>query len=355
MKGTGMGNRRYSAAVPPLPTPSPAPPPAKSRKGTIFFILKLVLAGGLIAWLVLSGQLDFSKLDVFWREPSLLVLNLGLFFLGACIGSWRYQALLRIANVQVKFRTLFTLQMTAFFFNVVIPGNIGGDVVKALYVARDQAAEKRTTILVLTFVERLLGVVALILVGALVMIVRPSVWSDPILRPMGGTVVALAAALIVGGIAALALVRVLGARLDNYTTGPSRISKLLNQLVASLRLVSEGPRSIAFALGLSMIYHASGIFLFTLILRSVLGSDTPYSTVATVFPIGLLSLMLPISPAGMGVGHVAFKKLFEAIGITGGATAFNVYIIAVNAPSLFGVFPFLTLKKRGELPPEASS
>jgi hypothetical protein len=75
---------------------------------------------------------------------------------------------------------------------------------------------------------------------------------------------------------------------------------------------------------------------------------------ATVVPIGLLSLLLPISPAGMGVGHYAFDELFKAIGIVGGATIFNVFALGQNTPCLFGVIPFLTLKKRGELPPEAA-
>lgn len=345
--------RRYSAAGPTLPPEASPPARKRSVKSTLFFLAKVTVAVGLVGWLVQSGQLDFKALGVLFERPSLLAFDLGLFFLGACIGTFRYQTLLRIADVRVSFRTMFTLQMTALFFNVVIPGNIGGDVVKALYVARDAAPEKRTTILLLTFVERLLGLSSLILVGGVVCVVQPSVWSHALLRPMATIVVALAGALIVGGSVALVLVRMLGGRLDRYTSGPSKVSKLLNQLVASLRIVSEGPKEIVIALLVSTLFHFGAIGLFTMLTNEILHTDTAYSAVATVFPLGLLSLMLPISPAGLGVGHVAFQKLFEAIGIQGGATVFNVFVLGQNAPAILGVIPFLTLKKRGELPTEA--
>jgi hypothetical protein len=336
------------------PEASPKDSQKRSLKSTLFFVAKLALAGGLVGWLVLSGRLDFGALKVLYQQPSLLAFDLGLFMLGACIGSFRYQTLLRIADVHVSLGKLFQLQMTAFFFNVVIPGNIGGDVVKALYVARDAPTEKRTTILLLAFVERLLGLAALILVGGFIVIVQPSVLSHPLLRPWAMIVLALAAAMIVGGLLALYLVRALGARLDEYTSGPSKIAKLLNQLVASLRIISQGPKQIAIALGVSTLYHFGSIGFFAVVTNALLHTDTSYASMATVVPIGLLTLLLPVSPGGIGVGHVAFQKLFETIGITGGANIFNVFVLGQNSPAILGVIPFLTLKKRGELPPEAA-
>jgi hypothetical protein len=60
---------------------------------------------------------------------------------------------------------------------------------------------------------------------------------------------------------------------------------------------------------------------------------------------------LPISPGGFGVGHLAFDRLFAAIGLTGGATVFNVFILGQMAPSLIGVVPYLMMRRT--LPQEA--
>lgn len=322
----------------------------QSSKGRLVFAAKVIVAVALIAWLVRGGKLDFGALAIYGHEPRLLPLTLGVFALAAVIGAFRYQALLRIDAIEVPFRTLLQLQLTAFFFNVVIPGNVGGDVVKALHVAREAPAERRANVFLLSFLERVIGVVALVVVGGLVVLTRPSLWADSRLRTMGTIVLLLALGLLAGGTLSLVAVQRFGHRLDAFTSGSTRSSKLVNRLVASLRVVSSGPKQIAIALALSMAYHAAAIVTFTAVLRAIVAEHIDYGAVATVFPLGQLSLMLPVSPAGLGVGHIVFEGLFKAIGIEGGATVFNVYVIGLNAPCLLGVFSFLTLKRRGELP-----
>ena len=76
-------------------------------------------------------------------------------------------------------------------------------------------------------------------------------------------------------------------------------------------------------------------------------------TVASIYPLGMLSMVLPISYAGFGVGHVAFAQLFAIVGLKGGATVLNVYLIGQTAPCLVGVVPYLTLRREAPLPTEA--
>ncbi|HVJ95168.1 MAG TPA: hypothetical protein VM580_35565, partial [Labilithrix sp.] len=102
----------------------------------------------------------------------------------------------------------------------------------------------------------------------------------------------------------------------------------------------------------SMTYHAFMMAFFTLLTQLLLQKDVPFTAVATIFPLGLLTMMLPISPSGLGVGHVAFKRLFEAIGLAGGATVFNVYLLGQMLFCLLGVFWFLGLRRQGQLPTE---
>ena len=60
--------------------------------------------------------------------------------------------------------------------------------------------------------------------------------------------------------------------------------------------------------------------------------------------------MVPVSPGGIGVGHVAFDRLFSMIGISGGASVFNAYLIGQMAVSLLCVFPYLALRRSHALP-----
>lgn len=338
-----------SSSSPPDPRVPGAEAPAPRRaaaKRFVVFGAKVVVATVLIGWLVKGGALDFSALRVMIDKPWLLVLDLLVFFTGGFLGAMRWRALLSIPDVRPPIRRVTQLHFTALFFNIVIPGNVGGDVVKALYVARDEAPEKRTTILLIVFIERLIGLGGLVVMATLVTVLRgPTLFNDPVLRPLAITVALIGAATVLGPAIFMMVIRRAGARFDAWTSGPSKLAKLANQLVAALRLLSTAPKKLALALAFSMGVHALNMVFFTILTGVLTGVDVPFSSVATVYPLGILTLILPISPAGLGVGHVAFDRLFDAIGLKGGATVFNVYLIGQIVPALSGVVPYLSLRR----------
>lgn len=319
-------------------------------RNALVFGAKVVVATVLITWLVRGGALDFGKLGMLVVRPSLFAMTLAVFAASVITSALRWRILLRLAGVELPLGRAMQLQMTALFFNVVIPGNVGGDVVKALYVARDADREKRTTILLIVFAERLLGLGGLVTLALLVIVGRgPALFANPLLRPMATIVALLGLGTVLGPALFVWLIKRHGERVEKWTTGSSRLARLLTQLVGALRLLSARPTSLLSALALSMASHAVAMAFFTALTNAISGPAT-YSTIATVFPIGLLTIVLPISPAGLGVGHVAFDRLYAAIGLTGGATVFNLFIVGYMATSMIGVIPYLTLRRSGALP-----
>lgn len=320
-------------------------------KSTIIFIAKVVVAATLIGWLIRSGVLDMSKLSIFFERPILLVADLALFLFCVMTGTLRWRALLVLAGAKISLARAVQLQTTALFFNVVIPGNVGGDVVKALYVARDSEPSKRTTILLIVFVERLIGLAGLVFVASIAAALRgPTLWQDERTRQLAIAVAFLGVCTLVGPILFVLFIRRSGDKLERWTAGPSAFAKLAARLVAAARLLASGPKQLFIALALSMAAHAGTMAFFTVLTRVITSQEVPFASVATVYPLGILTMMVPISPAGLGVGHVAFERLFESIGVHGGATIFNVYLIGALAPCLLGAFPYLALKRSGQLP-----
>src|SRR5438477_12381756 len=98
--------------------------------------IKLAVAALLIAWLVRAGTLGLGPLRLFIERPELLAANLGVLALLVVLGALRWRLLLRLAGVHLPLGRALQLHLTGLFFNVVIVGGIGGDVVKAVYVAR---------------------------------------------------------------------------------------------------------------------------------------------------------------------------------------------------------------------------
>lgn len=325
-------------------------------RNLLLFGAKLVVATVLIAWLVRSGSLDFKKLSLFLERPWLLVMNLAIFAFGIVFGALRWSILLRLADVRMPFRRAVQLQFTSLFFNTVIPGNVGGDVVKSVYAARMTTPDKRPTVFLVVFMERLLGLGGLVVVAGFVTILRgPVLWQNPQLRQLAIAVAGLAVVTVLGPFVLVMVVRRSGDRLDRLTGGTTRIAKLLTQLVAAARLVSAGPKNLAIALAMSMAMHTAALVLFTAITGAITGQDVPFSAIATIYPLGIISIVLPVAPAGMGVGHAVFNWLFSLVGLEQGATVFNVFLIGQVTPNLLGAIPYLALRREGSLPTEPTA
>lgn len=326
---------------------------APSRvRGALVFGAKLLLAAGLITWLVRSGTLDFAKFGVLLDQPMLLVASLLLYAVGIAMGAARWKVLLTLAKVDRPFSELWPLQMIGAFFNVAIPGSVGGDVVKSLTVARGEDPSKRPTILLIVLVDRLCGLAALVTLATFIMLVRGvAVWADP----LSLTVALMGVGSIVFPALFIFAVRRNDQRLERVSSGTTGIGRIVGQLIAATRLVSKGPRALALAVLISMTWHAGAMVYFTVLTRAISGQDVTFAAIASVFPLGLLTVVVPISPGGLGVGHVAFEKLLAAIGISGGATIFNVYIISQIVLSLAGVIPYVMLKSKSALQTEVSA
>jgi uncharacterized protein (TIRG00374 family) len=315
---------------------------------------KLVIAAVLIAWLLHSGTLDLGALRLFLDRPELMVANLAVLAFAIVLGGLRWRLLLRLADVRLTVGRALQLHLTALFFNVVIPGNIGGDVLKSVYVARDAAPAKRPTVFLIAFVDRLIGVGSLVVIAFIVVLLRGGeVWAIPGLRELAVIVVVLAALTLLAPIVVLVLVRRTVDRPEEATA--TRFGRLFGQLVSATRLISAGPGTLLSALGLATLLHLAGMVMFAVLATAVSTHDVSLWSIASVYPLGMLTLFVPISPAGIGVGHVAFERLFAIVGLTGGANVFNLFLIGQTTPCLLGVLPYLTLRRRTTLPTVAEA
>jgi uncharacterized protein (TIRG00374 family) len=320
----------------------------------VLVLLKMLVAVGLLVWLVCAGTLDFRALDVYFDRPILLVGNIAMFVATYVIGALRWRLLLGIAGVPLPLGRAIQLMFVGAFFNVVAPGNIGGEFVKAIYVARDLPPAMRPRVYLIALIDRLLALAGLVAV-AVTLNVAASAGIDASGKTGQATtaIVLLALVTLVLPAFALVLVRRYGDWLEGSSTATSRIAKLRRRLVGAARLISERPGALTAALLLSIAIHVISIMWFTEFTSEVLAQPVSLAQMAPVYPLGMLSILLPVSYAGFGVGHVAFEQLFAMVGLHGGANVINVYLIGQLAPCLLGVIPYLLLKRDAGAPTDA--
>lgn len=302
-------------------------------------LARVLVAVLLLVWLVRSGSVDFGALAIFFEHPLLLVANVAVFVGTFLIAAVRWRLLLKISGIPLSFARAVQLTFTGAFFNVVAPGNIGGEVVKAIYVGRDLPPEQRPRVVLVALLDRLLAVAGLVVVAVVLNVAVHAGAGDARLGDPTTAIVLLAVGTLVLPVVGLVLVRRFGSRFEN--------TRIIGRIVAAARLVSENPGVLALTLGLSILIHVCGIVWFSAVASAVLDQHVSVGQMAAVYPLGMLSVLLPISYAGFGVGHVAFEKLFAMVGLGGGANVLNVYLIGQIVPCLFCVIPYLMLKREG--------
>ena len=150
-------------------TSSPEIFPRKNKlKNVILTFLKLIIAVGLVLWVFLSGKLDFKSLLVFVDHFFVLLSLVLLWSFGfVCLGGLRWFILLRGLDLKVTFFRTLQMHLIGLFFNSALPGAVGGDIVKAVYVMRDNQTVNKTSSLLTVLLDRIIGLFGMFTIGGI--------------------------------------------------------------------------------------------------------------------------------------------------------------------------------------------
>lgn len=310
--------------------------------------LKFSFSFAIIFYMIYSGRLDVEVVKKGFSHAPLLVASFVLVVLALATSLYRWGLLMKGQEIGFSFPQLLRYGMIGAFFNTTMPGAVSGDLIKAWYVLADREGQKKTPVLTSILLDRAMGVFGLILVAASPLIWQWSlVWSTPSLERIATPVLLLFVLVIlffayvmlsVWG--PLALLRRKMKRFEKYKVG--RVALSAYDAFLSYR---ENPGILLQALVLSVFTH---LFIVTVVIfcSYALGEDKlQFFHYFLLVPIGLLTTAIPVAPAGLGVGHVAFAALFALTGSNHGAEVFTMLVTLQIALNLTGVFFYLKSPK----------
>jgi uncharacterized membrane protein YbhN (UPF0104 family) len=277
-------------------------------------IVRIVVTAAAFAW-VLSrvdlGEMGAAFLRVSWIS---FALGIGITFVNLGIGTLRWRALLSAYGAQrsPSFAHLYRIYLIGFFYNVWLPGGVGGDVVRGVATREAFAGTGATGAVAVVFVERVLGLVGLLLI----------VGASSMLHPIEGVEGLLLWSGI--GIAAGALA-VVGIAVGRSLAG--RMPAPLARILGSLPRI-ERPAPFVFALLLSL-----GTQTFVALTGHVfVAALHPELSIATSFvfvPIAMATSYIPITAGGAGAREAAFQELYSHVGVSfEDATAASLMLIS---------------------------
>lgn len=247
-------------------------------------------------------------------DKALLVFGLLIYGLITHIGVLRWWLLLRAQDVRVPFALARRLTFVGFFFNNVVPGPTGGDLVKAVYIAR--RTEKRAEAVVTVVVDRVVGIVALALIAACVLVFR---LDDPQYRQLAKFI-----GLFLAGTAAASILffsrRVRGLlRVSSWSARLPGAGVIQRADEAIFRWRSH-KRAVVVALLLSFANQLciQGLMLLFAAALHVTRSDgtaLPWTGYMAVLPVAFIVSALPMLPGGWGIREMAFAICFAYVGV----------------------------------------
>ncbi|MEM9658667.1 MAG: lysylphosphatidylglycerol synthase transmembrane domain-containing protein, partial [Planctomycetota bacterium] len=289
------------------------------RRRRLVALAKLSLAVGILGYLVyrLRGEDVFQR---FLQEPknwSLLGIAQLVVATAFSLSFIRWYLLVRALGLEFHLRDAFRLGSLGFMLNQVSLGSIGGDFFKAVCVAREFPG-KRTEAVATVFVDRVVGLYAMIIVALCgAMLAWSTVSNHPTLRALA-TVVAAAGFLGTIGVAVLMTHAATGPAVRNRVAQIPVAGHTLARLVAAAAVYRERRRYVVAATGIACCTHTLLLLGFWIIGRGLPGYAPPLSQMCLVAPMSMVAGALPLTPAGLGTFETAMEFLYRTVGARDG-------------------------------------
>jgi len=320
----------------------------RSKKEIIKFASKIILGGILIYYVFFHTKMvDFAMLKSLLASPENLLLALVFLLFSTLMCATRWFLLVRAQGLGLSFKDLFELTMIGNFFNTFMPGSVGGDLIKAWYVA-GQEPQRKTKAIFTVLLDRVIGLsVILLYAGVTLFFFRHWLINHNELKALaltlwGFTTVSAFFAVIffTPGLWSIGLVRKSIAFFRRW----KRLSTIID---ATLLYQNHLGRVVAATL-LSMLSICATSLLYS-IQGQYLGIPAGISQYFFIVPVGLTVSAFPLLPGGIGVGQMAFYKLFQWTGSANPemratlCTLMQVYTILFNC---IGAIFYLKFKKK---------
>jgi hypothetical protein len=276
----------------------------------------------LACWWVAKGM-DFSKVGGELRKPSLLIWAavIGIFVLCNVLLSFRWWLFMRGWEIYVDLWSTIKLTFLGLYFNNCLPGSVGGDLVRAWYVA--QYTHRRMASVISVFVDRILALLGtvIIAIAALFTVGKEDIFTrqekSGISRMSSGnwTIILVVLGVIVLVITGILIIpsgrkfcKSLCDRGIKY--GKQALSQSFQAVVVLIKKPYLLPESLC------LTFFLQGLVVLSLwLLGKRMGIPTDWKLYFVFFPVMWVVGAIPISVAGIGIVEGGLIVLFMKFGM----------------------------------------
>lgn len=303
--------------------------PARLKKIAILLV-KLAISLAILKFLVdLAGNESFSALRDQPKDWGRLALAWPLVLAAVLLTFFRWMLLVQALGMDFGPRDALRLGFLGYLFNFVSLGSVGGDLFKAVFIAREQHG-RRAEAVATVVIDRLVGLYGLFVVSALA-VLWAGLYAEPDLKVRTIARVSLwCAGLGAVGLAALMLPGMTGSRAIGTFERLPVVGPIAVKLVLALRLYREQYHVVIAAIVMSLGVHTLMAVAFYMLSGALPGASPTLAEHLVIVPLGLLAAAVPLPMAGLGAFEGALDFLYYYIGHSVGVTFGRGLIVALG-------------------------
>ncbi|MGC1510820.1 lysylphosphatidylglycerol synthase transmembrane domain-containing protein [Ketobacter sp.] len=310
------------------------------------FPLKILVALAILALIVCT--LDWQQSLNHLKNISWLWLLIGVLLHVSAImlSAFRWQQLVQVLSHRLNYREALKFYWIGSLFSTVLPSNIGGDVVRLTMARRVGSV---TAILTSVLMERVTGLLLLLVIGLIALILSPQI--EQVL-PMRTAIIG---SLVIGLLFIPYFLSRSSGWLSRLAALPftqqgiaRKVASKLEQIGDSVRVYRQQPAAIRLTFALSLIFYCL-LFAYQGAMVYAVGGELTLGGLMFAAPLVILISSLPISINGLGISEGAFVVLYALTGVNPeiALAAAVLRRLTITFVALLGVIPWLQERKQG--------
>jgi len=271
-------------------------------------LFKVIVSGGLLLYIFYKFNFRDIVSNMVSADPKFFVYAVLIFIASGVIGAVQWGFILRFHNIRLGFTGTVERYFMGLFFNFILPGFVGGDVVRIYKtsVVSGQSTQAFSS----TLADRVIGLLVLVLFSFAAFILIPN---GPAKKALP---VAIIMFLILVGFICIFVFKSLGRLLRSFIGKiiPLVIIEKLRAVYLEMHALTRSPHTLFTLIVISFFIQFTRIAVHYVCGMAV-GINLGFSYYALFVPLMAIMASLPISIGGFGVREASAVVLFCSLGL----------------------------------------
>ncbi len=306
-------------------------------RGLLINATLMAAAFGLLGWTVWGNREQIQQVIAARPDLRLFGVAFAIYMLALVSTFVRWFVLVRALGLPFRVGDAMRLGFIGNVFNLVIPGAVGGDLIKAAFLCREQ--ERKTQAVASMVIDRAVGLLGLFVLAGIA-----GLFELPGTRAEVRNLILLAWAAVTAGLIGLAILftPVLYGPLLRFFAGRGRLEAILKELIALASAYRERLAVVAGTLVMATAIHGLYVLAFTIVDNALYPATAPsVGRHYVIVPLALFTTAVPLPFGALGLTEKASEKLFELVSFPGGAVAMMGFRVLMYASGLVSALVYL--------------